>query len=617
MIQSPNGPLRNSLARSILCMASLMLAGSAASQQPASQQPASQPQDAAAPIEAAKLPWDYDPYRVMIWVAGVNSETLQNEWKTPLLSYLDRDFKSLWRTEIVQAPAGLAAVAKRDFAGTEYGVLTADDPVMVMKRDHPNAARIRLPSDVTANIKEILVEQSHADSVVKRAAEAGNPELHGMIPKFTAVPGDLFQLQSRWSQKETEVMLLPRGMALNLKPQPKLIELNVSGRMGELFSSYDKIFLVLVEQQTMNTRLSVREFDCLMRLPGPVLTQTVVDSSTVPTTVGRLVTDAFAPIVRLDDVGDKVAEGRIRAGGLIMDPNSPAAFNKGDWVQPVMRKNERTGEPQMVGVIDWTYLTITEKEEARVKLEMHSGRAGALKGQRNSRTIRAALKIRPVFADTTLRLHAKGNSTQPLVGYDVYEKSIANGTYDFVGQTDWDGRLLIEKTASPLRLLYVKNGGAVLARLPVVPGQSVLEVADLVGDDIRLQAEAYIRGVQNAIIDLVAIRTLFASSIRSNIKKGNFDKALEQLDKLRKEPSYEKLANDMALKQTAITSRNRSEQAKIDNMFAETRSLLVKHINPTIVRELESELTAAGGSTTTAAPISNPPAAEGAAAETK
>ncbi len=604
MIQSHSRSRRNMLTRSALWSVSLMFAFHLASQTPASIA-----QDAAAPIEEVKLPWDYDPYKVMIWVAGVDSDTLDSEWKTPLLSYLDRDFKSLWRTEIVQAPAGLAAVAKRNFAGTEYGVLTADDPVMVMKRDHPNAARIRLPSDVTANIKEILVEQSHADSVVKRAIEAGNPELHGMIPKFTPVPGDLFQLQKRWSEKETEVMLLPRGMALSLKPQPKLIELDVSGRMGELFSNYDKIFLVLVEQETMNTKLSVREFDCLMRLPGPVMTQTVVDSTTLPTTVGRMVTDAFAPVIRLDDVGDKVTEGRIRAGGLIMDPASPAAFNKGDWVQPVMRKNERTGEPQMVGIIDWTYLIITEQEEARVKLEMHSGRAGALKGQRNSRTIRAALKIRPVFENTTLRLHAKGNSQQPLVGYDVYEKSISAGTYDFVGQTDWDGRLLIEKTASPLRLLYVKNGGAVLARLPVVPGQSKLEVADLVGDDIRLQAEAYIRGVQNAIIDLVAIRTLFASSIRSNIKKGNFAKALEQLDKLRKEPSYEKLANDMALKQNTITSRNRSEQAKIQNMFAETRTLLVKHINPTIVRELESELTAAGGSTTTAAPIPNASAA--------
>jgi hypothetical protein len=163
----------------------------------------------------------------------------------------------------------------------------------------------------------------------------------------------------------------------------------------------------------------------------------------------------------------------------------------------------------------------------------------------------------------------------------------------FVGRTDWDGRIVIEKSDSPLRLMYVKNGGAVLARLPIVPGQSDLEVADLFGDDQRLRAEAYIRGTQNAIVDLVAIRQLLAARIRLRLEKGQLQEAKDLLEALRGEPSYEKIADDMGRKLLQLKGRNAAEQMKIDQMFAQTREMLVKNISPAIIRELEDAVLAA------------------------
>lgn len=200
-----------------------------------------------------------------------------------------------------------------------------------------------------------------------------------------------------------------------------------------------------------------------------------------------------------------------------------------------------------------------------------------------------------MYEDTVLRLHAKGNSLAPLAGYDVFDRHLETKEYALVGQTDWDGRLVIEKSNIPMRLLYVKNGQVVLAKLPMVPGQTEMEVADLIGDDIRLQAEAYVRGVQNAIVDLVAIRKLMAASIRAQLKSGNVDRADELLDELRQQPSYDKLANEIEIRKTKIKSPNRTEQVKIDRMFGETRTLLTKFINPALVRELENEVNAAKG----------------------
>jgi hypothetical protein len=163
----------------------------------------------------------------------------------------------------------------------------------------------------------------------------------------------------------------------------------------------------------------------------------------------------------------------------------------------------------------------------------------------------------------------------------------------FVGRTDWDGRINIPKSDLAMRLLYVKNGGAVLARLPVVPGQSDLEVADLFGDDQRLRAEAYIRGTQNSIVDLVAIRQLFAAKINLRLKAGQLQEAKELLEALRNEPTYETIAGDMGRKLLQLKGRNSGEQAKIDRMFAQTREMLVKNISPGLIRELEEAVMAA------------------------
>jgi hypothetical protein len=145
-----------------------------------------------------------------------------------------------------------------------------------------------------------------------------------------------------------------------------------------------------------------------------------------------------------------------------------------------------------------------------------------------------------------------------------------------------------------MRLLYVKNGGAVLARLPMVPGFTEKEVADLTGDDMRLQAEAYVRGVQNAIVDLVAIRKLLAARIRLRLRNGQMKQAEELLVALREQPTNEQLADDMSKKQAMflkeIGNRNANQRRKVDLMFKETREMLGKQINPNVIRELERDV---------------------------
>src|SRR5690606_22432627 len=267
--------------------------------------------------------------------------------------------------------------------------------------------------------------------------------------------------------------------------------------------------------------------------------------------------------------------------------NSPAAIRAGDFLVPMMRRNDRNGDPIAIGPISWSYLLVKEVNGSSLNMDYHAGKSGGLQGRQNKRTFRTATRVRPFGDSTVIRLHAQRDPSSPLVGYELYERQLDSPEMTFVGRTDWDGRIRIEKSDTVMRLLYVKNGGAVLARLPVVPGQTELEIADLVGDDQRLRAEAYIRGTQNAIVDLVAIRQLFAARIRMRLEKGQLQEAKELLETLREEPTYEKIAADMGRKLTQLKGRNAAEQARIDRMFAQTREMLVKNISPGLLRQIE------------------------------
>ncbi len=87
------------------------------------------------------------------------------------------------------------------------------------------------------------------------------------------------------------------------------------------------------------------------------------------------------------------------------------------------------------------------------------GKLEACKGARTNGLIAMALKVRPAGERSIIRLHAQKAPDQPLVGYELYEKELKSTSMEFVGRTDWNGEIRIEKGVRPMRLLYVKKTG--------------------------------------------------------------------------------------------------------------------------------------------------------------
>ncbi|WDQ17364.1 hypothetical protein PSR62_02130 [Rhodopirellula sp. P2] len=537
-------------------------------------------------------PFDFAPYRTLIWVASDSPRVSADTLRDDLQKVLDRDFHAVWRTTIADAPTSVASMAMRVLSEVDFDTLAATDPVIALKKSHNDAVRIRFAGDVGRYASSVLTTSGRMEEVRSRlVGDPGSPK-NAWLGILHAIDGDAVALKEAWAKEDTEAILVSRGMAETLtEPEAKIIVPPITGQVIDAAEAYDKIFIVRVRTATTPMKVESVEFDTLMRYFGDTSNATVSSFNLLPEVVGATLRDVFAPVARIDDAGKSNAVGLVRASGLVTDKDSPALVQVGDVLVPMVRKDDRNGNPISIGPLDWAYLLAKELDGRRVKMDFHAGRAGGLQGRKNARTHRMGLRIRPRKDQTLLRLHAKGDPNQPLIGYEIYEKELEGKSMTFIGRTDWNGRLDVEFAKDqPLRLLYVKNGGAVLARLPMVPGHHANAVADLAGDDMRLQAESYIRGVQNSIIDLLAIRELFKARIMMRLERGDLESAEELLEVLRNQPTNERLANDMGKRQTEFIKaigKNANQQRKVDEMFSVTRELLTKHISPKLVRDLE------------------------------
>ncbi|WP_145303032.1 hypothetical protein [Crateriforma conspicua] len=540
-------------------------------------------------------PWDYDPYRVLIWLASDDPAVDADAVEKPLRKFLRRDFDALWRLDIRDTPVAVGTEAMRDLEGLDFQRLASSDLVIAVKRNHPDASQIRYIDDVNRFVDKVATTSTRRDVITRHVENGGQASLSTIADKLNVIDGDSLRLMRQWPEESTEALFLTRGAAGQLDdPEAKLVIPPLDDQVIQVTKKYDKVFIVTYES-TAESGPVVRavELDTLMRYVGGVKTFSCWSRPEVPASIGRAVTAAFAPVVRLDDAGTKTTSGLVRGGGLIVAEDSPAMIRVGDVLRPMIRKNDHNGKPLIVGPADWTYVLVTEADQRKAKGNIHAGKSNTLKVRMNNRTFRMGLKVAIDGEQTELRLHAREKPDFPLIGYEIYERELDSRHMNFVGRTNWDGRLVIERNDQPLRLFYVKNGGAVLARLPLVPGRANQETAGLIGDDMRLRAEAYVRGVQNAIIDLVAIRELFAARIRLRLERGEIDKAEELLGQLRDQPTNQAIADDLSNKQDEFLKaigRDPNQRRKVDNLFATTRETLVKFINGRLLSELEVEV---------------------------
>ncbi len=147
----------------------------------------------------------------------------------------------------------------------------------------------------------------------------------------------------------------------------------------------------------------------------------------------------------------------------------------------------------------------------------------------------------------------------------------------------------------PLYLYYVKNGETLLARLPIVNGVRSIEQADLPDDRRRLETEAFLKGLQGEILDVVIRRKVLESRIKQEIRNKDLVKAEKLLDELKRVKSFEGMSEQVEGIQRRALSIERGSiltgvTKKINSMLDTTRQLMQKYLQDTLVRTLDNEI---------------------------
>ncbi len=375
----------------------------------------------------------------------------------------------------------------------------------------------------------------------------------------------------------------------------------------------DKLVVVRIRRQQGQWQVATRELDCRAWQWSEVEHRSAGPAAGLALAAWDAAAATFTPIARIEAVEGTAIKARLRAGGLVIDPQSAALAEPGMVLRPIIRRNDRTGQPAARGgiqAIPWTLLEVQSREEALLQCQLHSGFRAAIPSRGGVRTERLALLVRPQFESTTLVLNSRTDEPRPLAGYEIFAKQPDGSETPLLGQTDWRGQIELPRGDGSLQLFLVRNGRQLLARLPIVPGQERLLEASLVDDDGRLQAEGAVAALHTRALDLAARREIVASRFRSRLKERKFDEAEDLLDEFRQLESRSDLVRSLDETRQQVQAFDRLTQQRIDKLFSEARQLLtVKALSDDMINVLSAELVKARSAPRTAsAPAASPSA---------
>lgn len=379
---------------------------------------------------------------------------------------------------------------------------------------------------------------------------------------------------------------------------------------GMQASAKDKLFVVRVQDQNSKIHVSVNEMDCTGWSLGPSYSRNLVDSQKLSYAVSDLVCESFRPIARIENLLTENVMMAVRAYGLMFRAvqdgeewtevpakDSPCWIEEKEIFEPVIRKanRQKVFALEKLEYPEFTLLLQEGKTEApTIECRVVSAkRAEAALGRRSGKqTERYGIVVRTPPGKTaiqlvTLRGPSLSDLTEfPLNGYEIYSRSIY-GTDDkteYIGKTDWTGEIDIfpGSEEEPVRLLYVKSGERLLARLPVMPGYKPHMKQILPDDETRINAEGVVSGLRAQVLDLVARREVLLFRIEQGLLKGASDLQntlayYELYDDLMTLADWQEL---LANTQRRLQTTDKRQQTKIDAMFVELQTFAQDEVNP-------------------------------------
>ncbi len=357
----------------------------------------------------------------------------------------------------------------------------------------------------------------------------------------------------------------------------------------------DKIFLTAVSRRGGEPLIRVRELDVRTRQLEPVVERACSGVGALSLALCDVISESFTPLARIEQVNDQSFTLRLRAGGLAIDPASPAVVEPGMVLRPIIRRNDRSGQPTKGGIqsIPWSFLAVDERHDSVLECSLKSGYRSAIPAKGGVRMERLALLVHPRFDETKLILHSRTDTAKPLTNYEIHQRIPDSTDTHIIGLTDSRGSVTVYRGDGTLETLVVKNGKQLLARLPLVPGYEKTLTAYVVDDDGRLAAEGFVAALYSRALDLVARREILASRIRARLKEGKTAEAQLLLDEFRRLDTRADLNRDLDRYRQQVSATDKVTEQRIEKIFSDAqRLLLLKPLSDELLAQLTREVSA-------------------------
>jgi hypothetical protein len=582
---------------------------------------------------AQDQPWEFDPYRMRLWVSLDPALPLPAEAMDRLFGQLEQQMDLIYGAtadaDARSSPRNLFSSIMRELDQFAISRVLDNELVLVVGRNHPASKDIRTLETVIEKADAIYLtptNQAEVDRDISPFLE--NPTWKALANKLKPAAGTSADFLQQLKSGEISAALIRRLELSSLGRNVRFIPTRFPWQLDSLLRTHDKIFAVSITTTRDELyQIQLREIDCAMRVVGPIVSLTVPVWDAIPRSVAFATQKAFAPMARIEEADLKNATLRVRAGGLIVDQDHPAKLFVGDVLQPYVRRDDRNGVPTLLQNIPWTYVAVAESDGINAKSAIFTGIRSPLAGRKNKRTRKICLRVRPVTEATDLQMSILRDPSTRIPGAEVYRRTPGSEDLSLVARSDWRGVTRIseivnpvafyevvtpvkegekpvladpeakpEKVSLPLRaplyLYYVKHGNTLLARLPLVTGQNPVELAELPDDRRRLESEAFVKGIQSEMLDLVARRQILASRIKQKVEEKKKAEAVQLLKELQEEKSYDTMSESLDTIQRRVLSNDRGpipavSQKRIDQMFNLTRQMLQRYLQDSLVRDME------------------------------
>ncbi len=393
---------------------------------------------------------------------------------------------------------------------------------------------------------------------------------------------------------ETSTADCPTDVAATTLSQ--LQQLPAKSLPADWLAAHDKLMVVRVALSADGYDVRTREFDLATQLWSPPRATKALTPSSVAVEVFRTAVQGFAPLAMVEQVEGKQVVLQLRAAALPPRDSSVQLIVPDAVYRPVIRFNDREGNAKRIEAIEWTFLVAQSQEQNAVTCSVESGLRNPLVSRVRGRTQQLALTVLPPREPTTLTLVSRVDAKHRLPGFDVWVHPANLKATTLLGKTDRFGSVVIPPPPlyeSPLRILLIKNGSEVVAKLPVLPGLFSQLEASLSDDQERLALEGFITGLQEELVDTVARREVLASLIHARVQKNDQAAAQKLLDELRSLKTREQFISMLSERRKTIVNKDPRVQRQIDKLFTDTQKVLNQHLDTKLIDDAAADVAGA------------------------